>query len=149
MTFAICTALALLASSVAVAGEAGGTNVVVPKPTTTTDLGNGLVYETTGNSQVCFTTDPNHALNRASGDCDGACVRRGDEDPACMGSCSWVDTDGDLAFFIWEGQNEGTWKMKGGTGKWAGASGKGSWKASALYAGGMGANSWEGSIEMK
>ncbi len=141
-------AVALFAGvTTTLAGEASGLNVVVAKPTETTELGGGVVYATTANSQVCVTTDPSHPLNRASGDCSGACVSQGDGDPACMGSCTWVDSEGDIAFFTWTGQNEGTWKMQGGTGKWARASGGGTWMASAIYAGGMGANSWKGSID--
>lgn len=137
------------AATVAAAGEAGGKNVVVAKPTETTELGNGMVYETTANSQVCITSDPSHPLNRASGDCSGACIRSGDGEPSCLGSCTWADTDGDLAFFTWTGQNSGTWKMQGGTGKWVKASGVGTWAATGAYAGGMGENSWKGKIEME
>jgi hypothetical protein len=145
----ICTVALGVGVTKALAGEASGHNVVVIKPTETTELGEGLVYAKTANSQVCVTTDPSHPLNGASGDCSGACVRQGDADPACMGSCTWVDREGDLAFFTWTGENEGTWKIQGGTGKWANASGSGKWKSSAIYAGGMGANSWKGSIEME
>lgn len=145
----ICAVALVAGATTAFAGEVGGLNVVLSKPTETTELGNGLVYEMTANSQVCVTTDPNHPLNRASGNCSGGCVRKGDGDPECMGSCTWADTDGDLAFFTWTGQTAGDWKMQGGTGKWAKASGSGTWMASAVYAGGMGANAWKGSMEME
>ncbi len=141
--------LGMSATSSAIAGEVGGHNLVVTKPSATTELPDGSVYRTTGNSQVCLTTDGTHPLNDASGDCDGACVVTADGDATCMGSCTWVDTDGDLVFFTWDGdQQSGTWKLLGGSGKWANASGVGDWEATAVFAGGMSRNSWSGSIEM-
>ena len=149
MTVVVCAVVVSFGATVAVAGEASGRNVVVPKPVETTDLGNGMVYETTTSNQVCITTDPSPPLNRASGDCSGGCVSSGEGEPSCLGSCTWADADGDLAFFTWTGQIAGTWKMQGGTGKWATASGGGTWSVTGAYAGGMGENSWKGTIEME
>ena len=141
--------LLVASAQFAAAGEAAGNNIVVVKPATTTQLPNGMTYTTTGNSQVCLMTDPDHPLNDATGDCDGACVGTGDSDPACMGSCTWVDSDGDIAFFTWEGNGtQGTWKMENGTGKWAAASGSGTWETTGAFTGGLVRNSWSGSIEM-
>lgn len=131
------------------AATAKGENVVVPKPAEITQLADGQVYATAGSRQVCVTADPAHPLNGASGDCDGACVGPADGEMTCMGSCTWVDRDGDLAFFTWNGQNEGSWAMVGGSGKWAAAKGQGTWKATAMTAGGFGRNAWEGTIEME
>ena len=142
------SALLVSAGTVAFAGEVGGHNLVVAKPSVTTELPSGVSYTSIGNHQVCMTSDPGNPLNRASGDCDGACVAGADGNPTCMGSCSWVDTDGDLAFFTWSGATEGEWRLEGGTGKYAEASGQGTWKADAAYAGKITGNTWQGTIEM-
>lgn len=149
-----CAAMGILiiasSAAMAVAGEVSGGNIVVLKPTATTELPNGAVYSTTGNSQVCETSDPGHPLNDASGDCDGGCVSASGGAPSCMGSCTWVDTDGDLVFFTWAGgENEGTWELRGGSGKWADASGSGTWETTAVYVGNMARNSWSGTMEME
>jgi len=150
LTISIVSGLALIATaSVALAGEVDGHNFVTPKASVTTELPSGVVYTTLGNHQVCTTKDPNHPMHRASGDCDGACVTKPEGEPTCMGSCTWVDQDGDLAFFVWDGAEEGHWSLKGGSGKYAEASGHGTWKGDAAYAGGITGNSWSGVIEMK
>ena len=136
-------------AAIANAGEVGGHNIAQAKKSIETDLGNGKMFVTTGNHTVCRTTDANHPLNDASGDCDGGCVMNAEGDGECLGSCTWADKDGDLAFFTWSGVTSGTWKFRGGTGKYAEATGKGTWETSGVYAGGMVRNSWSGAIEMK
>jgi len=138
----------LLVASPAFAQSVKGENVVVVKDSTTTKLASGKSYVTTGNHQVFLTSDPKHPLNGASGDCDGACVIDG-SNAMCMGSCTAVDVDGDIAFFTWDGQNDGSWKLAGGSGKWKGSSGQGTWKnTSASAPGNFARNAWEGSMSM-
>jgi hypothetical protein len=139
-----------LVASVAVAQTpVKGENVVVGKDPITTKLADGKSYVTQGNHQVFLTADPKHPLNGASGDCDGACVVDSSNLAMCMGSCTQVDRDGDLAFFTWDGQTEGTWKLAGGSGKWKGASGQGTWKNSVAAAPGNFARiAWEGTMTM-
>jgi hypothetical protein len=67
----------------------------------------------------------------------------------CMGSCTWVDRDGDIAFFTWDGQDAGAWKLADGTGKWKGASGQGTWKNTGSAPGNLARNAWEGTFTMK
>ena len=151
LSYAVVGALIVVASAtMAVAGEVSAQNIVVAKPSMTSQLANGKTYFTIGSRQVCEMTDPSHPLNDASGDCDGACVSEGDGTPTCMGSCTLVDTDGDIAFFTWTGGGaEGTWEMQGGSGKWANASGSGTWQSAAVFVGNMERSSWSGSIEME
>ena len=150
LTYTTTAAVVLIvASSMAMAGEVGGNNFAVAKPFTTTELPNGMTYATTGNSNLCTTTDPNHPLNQASGDCDGACTIDANGKATCMGSCTWVDSDGHLAFFTWTGQNEGSWRLVGGSGKYAHATGKGTWEGTGLFASGILRNTWQGNIDIK
>jgi hypothetical protein len=139
----------VLVSSVSLAQAVKGENVVVNKDAITTKLAGGKTYVTQGNHQFFMTADPKHPLNGASGDCDGACVVDASNAGMCMGSCTAVDREGDIAFFTWDGQTEGTWKLAGGTGKWKGASGQGTWKGSPdASPGNFGRNAWEGTMTM-
>ena len=148
--FSILVSCLLFAASVSVAQTVKGENVVVPKDPETTKLAGGKTYVTQGNHQYFMTADPKHPLNGASGDCDGACVMTSADAGTCMGSCTAVDRDGDIAFFTWDGQTEGGWKFGGGSGKWKGATGQGTWKGTPdATPGGFGRNTWEGTISMK
>ena len=139
----------LFSASVSFAQAVKGENVVVPKEAMTTKLAGGKTYVTQGNHQFFMTADPKHPMNGASGDCDGACVVDSSNAAMCMGSCTTVDRDGDIAFFTWDGQTEGTWKLAGGSGKWKGANGQGTWKGSPDAApGNFGRNAWEGTMTM-
>jgi hypothetical protein len=147
--FSILLGFAFLTASVSLAQAAKGENVVVLKDSMTTKLPSGKSYVTLGNHQVFVTADPKHALNGAAGDCDGACIVDASNAGMCMGSCTVVDREGDMVFFTWDGQNEGTWKLAGGSGKWKGSSGQGTWKnTEAAVAGNFSRNSWEGTMSM-
>jgi len=147
--FSVLLVSLLLAASAALAQAAKGENVVVPKDPMTTKLPSGKSYVTLGNHQVFVTSDPKHPLNGASGDCDGACVVDASNTGMCMGSCTAVDREGDIAFFTWDGQTEGTWKLAGGSGKWKGSSGQGTWKNTETAApGNFARNAWEGTMSM-
>lgn len=140
----------LLLAPLSVYGETvHGDNVVVLKEAVTTPLADGASYVTAGNRQIATMDDPKHPLNGASGDCDGACVVGADKKATCMGSCTWVDRGGDIAFFTWNGMTDGGWKLLGGTGKWMGATGEGTWKNGPMSAGGFGHNLWQGTIQLK
>lgn len=138
-----------LVASVSLAQAVKGENVVVPKEATSTKLAGGKTYVTQGNHQFFMTADPKHPFNGASGDCDGACVVDANNSATCMGSCTVVDREGDISFFTWDGQTEGTWKLAGGTGKWKSSSGQGTWKGSPDAApGNFARNTWEGTMTM-
>jgi hypothetical protein len=147
--FSILLVGTFFAASVSLAQAARGENILVPKDPVTTKLPSGKSYVALGSHQVFLTSDPKHALNGASGDCDGACVVDASNTGMCMGSCTVVDREGDIAFFTWDGQTEGSWKLAGGSGKWKGSSGQGTWKNSETAApGNFARNAWEGTMSM-
>ena len=111
-----------------ISGEMNGHNFVVSQSPQITELPDGKVYMTVRGEQVCTTADADHPLNRAAGTCDGGCVTDNSGVTTCMGSCTWIDRDGEMAFFTWDGQDEGRWALRGGTGKWAKATGEGTWE---------------------
>jgi hypothetical protein len=138
-----------LTAAASLAQAVKGENVVVLKESVTTKLADGKTYVTQGNHQFFMTADPKHPLNGASGDCDGACVMDASNTGTCMGSCTAVDREGDIAFFTWDGLTEGGWKLASGSGKWKGASGQGTWKSTVAAApGNFARNGWEGTMSM-
>lgn len=145
----VLLAVAILAASPVFAQAAKGENIAALNDSVTTKLASGKTYMTVGSRQVCMTADPKHPLNGASGDCGGACVTDTAGASTCMGSCTWVDRDGDVAFFTWDGQEAGSWRLAGGTGKWKETSAQGTWKNTGLAPGNLARNAWEGTFTMK
>ena len=149
VVLSILVVAVLLVGSPLLAQAVKGENVVVVKEPMTTKLAGGKTYVTNGNHQFFMTVDPKHPMNGASGDCDGACVMDTADSGTCMGSCTAVDRDGDIAFFTWDGLTEGGWKLAGGSGKWKGSSGQGTWKNTVdAIPGNFARNAWEGTMSM-
>jgi len=148
-TVLVALAVGVLAASSSFAQAVKGDNVVVAKDPVSTKLANGKTYLELADHQLCMTADPKHPLNGASGNCSGACLVDAAGASTCMGSCTWVDHDTDMAFFTWDGQTSGGWKLVGGSGKWKDASGQGTWKSTDPTAGNVARNAWEGTITMK
>lgn len=80
--------------------------------------------------------DPNNPMNGMSGTCFGSTeVKAGVV--TSNGICDWTDTGGDKAVIRWFGSHVdakgtvyGTWLLHGGTGKWVGAAGGGTYAVS-------------------
>lgn len=147
--FSALLAAVALAATPAHAQATKGENIVVMKDSATTKLPGGKSYMTQGNRQICTSADAKNPLNGASGDCDGACLIDAAGNATCMGSCAWVDHDGELVFITWDGQTAGSWKVAGGTGKWKASSGGGTWKNADSVAGNFARDTWEGTFSMK
>ncbi len=67
----------------------------------------------------------------------------------CLG-CGGVDADGDV-WTIWYGGDEdgGDWGYMGGTGKFEGIKGGGTFSAESQWSDGRGINSWEGTYTLR
>jgi hypothetical protein len=84
-----------------------------------------------------FTPDtPDNPMRNLSGDCFGMLEIRGPV-PLGSGYCQWVDSDGGGVTIRWqttslsrEGASNGIWAFLGGTGKWDGVKGGGSYSVS-------------------
>ncbi|MGR3465033.1 hypothetical protein [Limimaricola sp.] len=81
------------------------------------------------------TTDPDSPFASLTGPCFGAALVEAGT-VSGSGYCHYSDADGDMALMEWtvtgmgeEGRITGDWMVRGGTGKWAGASGGGSFDA--------------------
>ena len=66
------------------------------------------------------------------------------------GHCDGVDADGDV-WTIWYGGDEdgGDWGYMGGTGKFEGIEGGGTFSAESQWSDGRGINSWEGKYTLR
>ena len=80
------------------------------------------------------TRDPSNPLNGATGPCFGE-VELKNGAPEGDGYCTWTDTAGDNILINWtatgtnaEGNNLGDWQLLGGTGRWQGATGGGTYR---------------------
>ena len=146
----LALAVGVVGASPAFAQAVKGTNIVASAVPVTTKLASGKTHIFLADQQLCQTADPKHPLNGASGNCPGGCVVDAAGAATCMGSCTWVDEGGDMAFFTWDGSaTSGGWKLVGGSGKWKTAKGQGTWKSRGVSAGNVNRNDWEGTITMK
>jgi hypothetical protein len=92
----------------------------------TLDLGNG--HSLTVFRQASLITSENSIYNLVTGECSGAALTTPDGKASAAGFCLRKDKDGDTQsadFFQAPGSEKGTWKMTGGTGKFAGRPGSG------------------------
>jgi len=143
-------AVGVVGASPAFAQTVKGTNIVAAAVPVTTKLASGKTHIFLADQQLCQTADPKHPLNGASGNCPGGCVVDAAGAATCMGSCTWVDEGGDMAFLTWDGSaTSGGWKLVGGSGKWKTAKGQGTWKSRGVSAANVNRNDWEGTITMK
>ncbi len=96
--------------------------------------------------------DPANPLNLASMTCSGVAVLGADgAETRSAGTCDSVDADGDMAFYWWrhDGSGTGSWGFLGGTGKWTGVEGGGTYKPAYTWIDGRMGNTWEGSWKTK
>ena len=92
---------------------------------------------------VQFTDGVPKPLDKAHQVCHATC-RVATLGAQCMGYCSAVDDDGDVAWVTWDRVDEtgGTWKFLGGTGKYEGETGGGNWTVGGQQGPHMVSNTW-------
>ena len=100
---------------------------------------------------TAINDDPNTPLSHASQDCmfttttsaDGKSFQSG-------GSCDGIDADGDVYWAYGNAdENGGKWYYQGGTGKFEGLTGGGTYQLSLQWPDGKVMATWDGSAEMK
>lgn len=145
---ALVTASGAMAETVMVKGTGMGSSDSMQMP-----VSDGLVVVHNRTSYDGFDTeDPESPFASLSGSCFGATLVEAGA-VSGSGNCHYTDADGDQAVMAWtatgmseEGRVSGDWSVVGGTGKWAEASGGGTFDA-----GGEGAdytNMVTGEVEM-
>jgi hypothetical protein len=91
------------------------------------------------------------ATNLTTGNCSGLTLTDAEGNWSASGVCSRVDGDGDGYSMSWRQDytmDAGVWEMVGGTGKWDGVSGGGTYVYTPL-AGGAGASTYSGNLTLK
>jgi hypothetical protein len=134
-------------ASLAYADNCTGLNVFVRQTYETTDLGNGHTITTLKHYSQIVSADS--FKGGTTGECSGAVLVTPDGEWQTMGYCARRDKDGDTYSESWHkapGADKGTWKLTGGTGKFAGKQGSGWWQ-SAWADGVMRANQWGGTCQ--
>lgn len=149
-TKSICCGL--LAASCAVpavgfAGKCAGTNINNLVSWEPTEIGKGTTLALFRATSVTVSDDPGAAYHLVAGECIGQFLTMPDGKTAASGSCARMDKDGDVLNEEWVATDgigsKGTWKLAGGTGKFANARGTAQWEHSQLQ-GKMSAVRWVG-----
>jgi len=114
-------------------------------------LGDGRVLMRVVQSGMVFADDPASPLDRTATTCTGSTVMDATGRATVVsGHCDGVDADGDV-WTIWYGGDEdgGDWGYMGGTGKFEGIEGGGTFSAESQWSDGRGINSWEGTYTLR
>lgn len=143
-------AASLIGSAEALAEQCAGYNVNNMISLDTTELAKGDTLTTFRHSSVFVSADPASPYHMAAGECGGTLVTTSDGRTRGSGNCTRSDKDGDVYHEEWSmapsSEWKGTWRLVGGTGKYANASGSGIWRV-VLSRGKMGAVSWSGTCQ--
>jgi hypothetical protein len=96
-------------------------------------------------SGMVFADDPASPLDRSATTCSGSMVMDASGQATVIsGHCDMVDADGDVWTAWYAGnQDGGAWGFMGGTGKFEGVKGRGTFGPEAEWADGRGINFWE------
>ena len=147
--------LGLLAALCAVpavgfAGKCAGTNINNLVSWESSEIAKGTTLAVMRATSVTVSDDPSAAYHLVSGECIGQFVMTPDGKTMAGGSCARRDKDGDVLNEEWIATDgtgsKGTWKLAGGTGKFANAKGTAQWEFSPLQ-GKMSAVRWVGNCQ--
>ena len=110
----------------------------------TTLPGGSMLVET--HSKGFIWTDDEAVGGNGSLNCYASNIMGAEGMPASgSGTCQNIDADGDVWWVTYDGGMEGMWNYTGGTGKYVGVDGGGTWKNAQGYADMKIINTWEGS----
>ena len=114
------------------------------------ELADGRSLLRTSNSGVYVADDPTGPFHLATQDCRGTVVIGTDDSPPInRGYCDCVDADGDVWWISYTNNlDTGSWRILGGTGKFAGMEGGGSTEFLLNLPDGRLVLRWDGSWEM-
>lgn len=123
-----------------------GGNALTQSIISTVDLPDGNMLVRNESSGFTWADDETAVGGNGTLDCFVSVIVTPDgEQLDGSGICEGMDEDGDL-WWVWvTGGTEGEFGFTGGTGKYAGISGGGTWKQQVRYADGKAVNDWEGS----
>ena len=135
---------------VSFAGKCSGTNINNLVSWEPSEISKGTTLAIMRITSVTVSDDPSAAYHLVSGECVGQFLTSPDGKTIASGSCARRDKDGDVLNEEWVATdgagNKGTWKLAGGTGKFANAKGTAQWEVSQLQ-GKMAAVRWVGNCQ--
>ena len=152
MTIQKAISLALVAAwclgpGASFAGKCAGTNINNLISWEPSEIAKGTTLATMRITSVTVSDDPSANYHLISGECVGQFLTTPDGKTVASGSCARMDKDGDVLNEEWVANdgagNKGTWKLAGGTGKFANTKGSAQWEFSPLQ-GKMAAVRWVG-----
>jgi len=151
--------MGILIAGAAIAGDraqaaevsASGKNMFVNKVLESVKLADGTTAIRVLSDGFMSTEDAGNPLSLASMNCSGTTVRRGEATVSGAGSCESLDLDGDVAFYWWRYDEKagGRWGFLGGTGKWSGVEGGGTYTPAFAWKDGKNGNTWKGTWKTK
>ena len=146
----IAVAVSCAVPAAALAGKCAGTNVNNLVSWDQTEIAKGTTLATFRITSVTVSDDPSAAYHLVSGECIGSFLTTPDGKTQASGFCARRDKDGDVLNEEWVATdgagNKGTWKLAGGTGKFARATGAAQWEFSQLQ-GKMASVRWVGNCQ--
>jgi hypothetical protein len=131
------------------ADNCSGYDVLVNQHSDTLELAKDHTLTTSIDYSIVTTDDPKSIYNMATGRCTGTFLVMPGGKVAGAGFCLRKDKDGDTESLAWElpaDSDKGTWKMTGGTGKFAGKTDSGWWQP-AVNDGKMTVTRWGGTCK--
>ena len=113
-------------------------------------LSDGHVLMRVVQSGMIFADDPASPIDRTATTCSGSMVMDASARATVIsGHCDGVDAGGDVWTIWYAGdQDGGDWGYMGGTGKFEGIKGGGTFSAEAQWSDGRGINAWEGTYTL-
>jgi len=123
----VAVTLCLTYNSSLAADNCTGYDVLVAQSVETTDLGKGHSVTVVSQASALISEDA-PIWNLVSGVCQGSLLTTPDGKTRGSGHCARRDKDGDTASIEWAqapGSPKSSWKLTGGTGKFAGKTGSG------------------------
>ena len=137
--------LLLVAPSGAQERQDGGSFAGVPEASESYKLADGSTVDPSPSEGFLVTDDASSPLHLVDMGCTGSSVVSSDGNSSSGGGhCVIVDQGGDVIWAWWLGdQDGGTWGFMGGTGKFAGAQGDGTWTNDREFPSGKFINKWK------
>jgi hypothetical protein len=127
-----------------------GRNVGALLPSETRKLDDGSTYMTAGAKVLVETEDPTYPITGRTMDCRWiARIPASGSDASCITWCGGMDKDGDLFSFTSQACGSGSYAVGPGTGKFAGASGGGTFETIPTADPALSHVRWKGTLQLK
>ena len=127
-----------------------GRNVGTLLPTESRKLPDGSTYLTGGSKVFVETEDASYPITGQSMECRWICkIPANGKDASCVTLCGGVDKDGDLFSFRAPGAGASSYEVGAGTGKYAKASGGGTFETVTPDDPALTVTRWKGTLQLK